>query len=146
MNTYKGARRGKFFPKNQHKWVDSNNIQFRSGIEQKFFALFDLSPSVISIASEKVIIPYFDEARQKQRKYYVDLIVKFKDKQGNIQVKLIEIKSYSESIPPKKPKRLTEAYNNKVATWITNQSKWRAATKFAKQRGYDFVVLSDRDL
>ena len=146
MNTYKGARRGRFTPSNSHKWVDSNNIQFRSGIEEKFFTLFDLSPSVISIASEKVIIPYFDEVRQKQRKYYIDLIVKFKDKQGNIQVKLIEIKSYSESIPPKKPKRLTEAYNNKVATWITNQSKWKAATAFAKQRGYDFVVLSERDL
>ncbi len=146
MNFYKGARRSKFSPRNPSKWVDPEHIIARSGLETKFFTLFDLSPNVIKIASEKIIIPYFDKANNKQRRYYTDLIVQYKTKSGEVKTKLIEIKSYSETIQPKKPKRITENYKHKVITWITNSSKWDAATRYAEQRGFEFCVLSERDL
>jgi len=146
MSMYSKARKGIFKPKNPSKWVSPNKIIYRSSIEQRYFTLFDLSSSVINIASEKVIIPYFDDARQKQRRYYIDLIVKYKDKQGEIKVKLIEIKSFTESILPKKPKRITENYKNAIATYITNQSKWKAATAYANKRGWEFVVMTEKNL
>ena len=146
MSKYSKARKGRFIPKNPWKWVNPNNIIFRSSIEQRYFSLFDLSASVIKIASEELAIPYFDKARNKQRKYFIDLIVKFKDKQGNIKTKLIEIKSFSESIKPKVPKRKTKNYQNAVATFITNQSKWETAKAYAEQRGFEFCILTERDL
>ncbi len=146
MSKYSKARKGKYLPRNPHKWVSPNNIIFRSSIEQRFFTLFDLSPSVIKIASEKVIIPYYDTVRNKQRKYYIDLIIKYKNKNEEIYTKLIEIKSFTESIEPKKPKRISEGYKNSIATWITNNCKWNAATKYADSQGFQFVVLTERDL
>ncbi len=146
MGKYSSARRGKYKPKNPHKWMTPNKIIYRSSIEKRYFILFDLSSSVTNIASEKVIIPYFDRVSNKQRKYYIDLIVKYKDKDDNISVKLIEVKSFTESIEPRKPKRITENYKSAVATYITNQCKWKAARHYANKRGWEFVVLTERDL
>ena len=146
MGKYSRAKKSIYKPRNPKKWINEGKIQSRSGIEQKWFTFFDLNSSVISIASERIIIPYFDPVNNKQRKYYVDLIVKFRDKNGDIKIKLIEIKSYSESIAPKKPKRITNNYKSAVLTWITNQAKWEAATRFAIKKGWEFVVLTEKNL
>ena len=146
MNKYKSARRGRFIPKNPSKWISPKKIEYKSSIEQRFFTFFDLSKSVIKIASEKVIVPYYDTVRQKRRRYYVDLIVQYRNNHDEIFTKLIEIKSFTESIEPKKPKRMTENYKNSVATYITNTCKWEAATAYAEQKGWTFIVLTERDL
>ncbi len=146
MSKYSKARKGIYRPLNPGKWISPNKIIFRSSIEQRWFTAFDLSPYVIKIASEKIIIPYFDKVKNKGRKYIIDLIVRYKNKKGNVYTKLIEIKSFSESIIPKKPKRITEGYKISVATWITNQCKWEAATAYAEKRGFEFIILTERDL
>jgi hypothetical protein len=145
MGKYSSARRGIFKPKNPSKWVNSKIIH-RSGLERKWFTLFDLDPSVLAIGSENVVVPYFDPVKQKVRKYYVDVVLKYKDRDGNIKIKLIEIKCFSESCQPKKPKRLTEAFRSSVMTFVTNEAKWEAATKYAKARGWEFTVLTERHL
>ncbi len=145
MNKYRSAKKGIFHPKNPKKWLQ-NKIIFRSNIERKYFNYFDLNPNVISIASERVVIPYFDPVKQKNRKYYVDLIIKFKDAAGDIKVRLIEIKSFTETIAPKKPKRITKNYEQSVYTYVTNQAKWDQATKWAKQNGCEFIVLSEKNI
>jgi hypothetical protein len=145
MNKYKGALKGIYKPKNPRKWIGAKII-FRSNLERKFFNLFDLNPNVISIASERIIVPYFDPVKNKPRNYYTDLIVKYKDKQGEVKIKLIEIKCSGEAREPKKPKRITERYKSSVLTWLTNKSKWEAATKYANSRGWEFIVLSEKNL
>ena len=145
MSKYASAKKGVFYPKNPKKWLQ-NKIIFRSNIERKYFNYFDVNPNVISIASEKIVIPYFDPVKQKYRKYYVDLIVKFKDKNNEIKVKLIEIKSSIEATAPKKPKRITNKYKSSVMTYITNQAKWEAATLTSKNKGWEFVVLTEKSL
>lgn len=146
MNKYKTARKGIFKPRNPHKWVNAGKIIHRSGLEKKWFTLFDLDPNVIAIGSETIVVPYFDPVRNKMRNYYVDNVIKYKDREGKVRVKLIEIKCWDESIQPKKPKRLTENYKHAVLTFVTNEAKWEAATKFAKARGWDFQVLTERHL
>ena len=146
MSKYSKARKGRFSPKNPGKWITPKRIIYRSSIEQRFFSTFDLSKSVIRIASEKVVVPYFDKVKNKQRRYYVDLIIQFVDKNNEVHTKLIEIKSSSESHEPKKPKRITESYKSAVATWITNSCKWNAATKYAEDRGWSFSVITEQDL
>ena len=146
MKKYASARKGIFKPRNPQKWVGAEKIIHRSGLEKKWFTLFDLDPNVIAVASEKVVVPYYDPVTQKQRRYYIDIIVKYKDREGNVKTKLIEIKCWNESHPPKKPKRLTEAYRSSALTYITNEAKWEAATRFAKQRGWEFKVLTEKHL
>ena len=31
-------------------------------------------------------------------------------------------------------------------TYIKNQSKWETATQYAKDRGYEFIILSEAEL
>ena len=144
-NKYKSARKGIYKPRNPSKWIQ-DRIIYRSGLEQKYFTYFDLNPNVTHIASERIIVPYFDKYNNKYRKYYTDLLVKFKDKDNNIQVKLIEIKTFCETIKPKKPKRMTNNYKQAVGTYITNICKWEAATAYSKKKGWEFCVLTERNL
>ena len=146
MSRYSRAKKSIYIPKNPKKWINEGKIVARSGIEKKFFSMFDLSKDVISIASEKIIIPYNNPVKNRAAKYYVDLIVKYKDKNGDIKIRLIEIKSYSESIPPKKPKKITNNYKSDVLTWIINSAKWEAAKIYAEKRGWTFVVITEKNL
>jgi hypothetical protein len=145
MNKYKGAIKRIYYPKNKHKWIQDKIIA-RSNLEQKWFVFFDLNKDVISIGSEKVIVPYFCPVKNKMRRYYTDMIVKYRDKYGTIQIKLIEIKCSGETVRPKKPKRITEKYASSVGTYITNKAKWEAADKFAKSQGWEFCILTEKDL
>ena len=145
MSKYSSARKGIFKPKNPIKWVNSKII-YRSGLEQKWFTLFDLSKDVLKIGSENIVVPYYDPVKKKMRKYYVDIVIQYKDREGENRIKLIEIKSFSESIIPKKPKRLTESYKSSVMTYVTNDAKWKAANIYAKKRGWEFAILTERQL
>jgi hypothetical protein len=143
---YASARKGIYTPKNPEKWVGADKVVYRSFLEKRWFNLFDKNMSVTHIGSENVVVPYFDPVKNKMRRYFVDLVVRYKDKDGNMKVKLIEIKSSSESTPPKRPKRETKSYRSNVMTWITNDAKWKAANKFAKERGWQFVILTEKNL
>jgi hypothetical protein len=68
-------------------------------------------------------------------------------KEGNILKKyLIEIKPLRQTTPPttkyKKKKHLL--YEQKQ--WIINSTKWDAARKYAKRKGYEFKIITDKDL
>jgi hypothetical protein len=145
MGKYSTARKGIFKPRNPKKWVNKKIIH-RSGLEKKWFTLFDLDPNVLAIGSENVVVPYFDPVTQKKRRYFVDVVIKYRDRDGEIKIKLIEIKCFEESIQPKKKKRITEAYTSSVLTFVTNEAKWEAATKYAKKRGWTFTVLTEKHL
>lgn len=146
MSKYKTARKGIFKPRNPQKWVNPGKIIHRSGLERKWFTLFDLDPNVLAIGSETIIVPYFDPVQNKMRNYYVDNVIKYKDREGNVKVKLIEIKCWEEAHQPKRPSRLTESYKHSVLTYVTNEAKWKAADKFARARGWEFAVLTERHL
>jgi hypothetical protein len=143
---YSSARKSRFSPTHPEKWVGADNIIARSFLEKKWFTLFDKNESVTNIGSENIVVPYFDPVKNKMRRYFVDLVVRYVDTDGLIKIKLIEIKSSSESSQPKKPKRMSASYKSAVLTWITNDAKWKAATAYAKQRGWEFVVLTERQL
>jgi hypothetical protein len=145
MGKYSSARKGIFKPRNPQKWVNDKIIH-RSGLERKWFTLFDLDPNVLKIGSENVVVPYYDPVKKKVRKYYVDVVLKYKDRDGNIKIKLVEIKCYGESIQPKRATRITEAYKSSVMTFVTNEAKWEAATKYALARGWEFAVLTEKHL
>ncbi|AEC53011.1 head completion protein [Synechococcus phage S-CRM01] len=102
---------GKFKPKNPHKYIgDSSNIIYRSSWEMTVMNYLDLREEVQSWQSEEKFVVYYDPITKKNRRYFPDFVVKFKNSKGEIVVEMIEVKPKSEvDGPPENPKRKQRA-------------------------------------
>jgi hypothetical protein len=138
---------GIYNPINKQKYKGNNNPAFRSSLEKRFFIFFDTSPHVIAWASESIVIPYYNSIDEKVHKYYIDLIAALKDKDGNVQKYLIEIKPYAQTMPPEqnnRKKSSTVLYEN--LAWHKNQAKWKAAQEYAAKKDMKFIILTEKFL
>ena len=106
----------------------------------------DYSHIVLVWGSETLKITYYNPVEKKTRRYFVDFYVKVKTKTGQIKKYIIEIKPHSQCLPPKKPKRRSSKYRNELQAYVRNQSKWRAAKKWAEKRDWEFIVLTEKEL
>lgn len=107
----------------------------------------DLNPSVIRWNSEGITVPYWSEADQKNRRYFVDFVIQLKSVDGEIKSILIEIKPDAETKPPSKRGRKKEStFLKECYTYQVNQDKWRHAQEWAKKNGMEFRVLTEYDL
>jgi hypothetical protein len=137
---------GRFTPKNPGKYNgDVKNIIFRSSWEYILLKWLDNEPNVISYSSEETVIPYRSPVDGKMHRYFVDFAVTMKTKEG-IKKFLVEVKPHSQTIEPKKPKRLTEGFKKQVYTYLINKAKWDAATAFAKHFNAEFIILTENEL
>jgi hypothetical protein len=137
------AYRGKFTPKNKDKYVgDYTNITYRSLWERNTFRWIDANNDIVKWNSEEVVIPYRCATDNKMHRYFIDLW--FKTKDGKTYI--IEIKPKSQTTPPKSPARRTRKYISEAMTYAKNQSKWMAATEFAKDNGITFQVWTEDTL
>lgn len=125
---------------------DPTNIVCRSSWETKFVKWCDRNPSVLKYASEEFSIPYYSQADQKWRRYFVDFVIQLKQSDGNIKNFLIEIKPEQQTRPPKQGKKKTKTYLKEVYDWQVNNDKWNAAEQFAKDNNMEFIVLNEYDL
>jgi hypothetical protein len=138
---------GEFKPKNINKYRGSYPILYRSSLELKVMRWFDDNSNVLSWGSESVVIPYFSPIDERSHRYFVDFIVNLKTKEGEIKKLLIEVKPFKQTIKPllspyKKPTTLM--YENRQ--YILNQVKWEAAKEWAQKRGYEFLVLTEKNI
>ena len=141
------AYSGYFRPKNPKKYVgDHTNIVYRSSWECKVMTWLDTNPSIISWASEELIIPYISPVDNRYHRYFPDFLVKVQGKDGVTRTMIIEIKPRRQTKEPVKKKRVTKQYINEVTTWGVNQAKWKAAEEYALDRGWQFKVLTEDDL
>jgi len=143
-----GYQQGKYRPKNPDKYHgDCSNVIFRSSYERKIFEYCDLNESVIYWESEEKVIPYLDPITGRMKRYFPDVFIKYKDKEGNIRKVLIEIKPKRDLIEPEKnPKRRTKSWVYRVQTWARNQAKWAAAKNWCEDRGYEFKIFTELEL
>ena len=132
-------RQGKFKPINPQKYVGNvSNIIYRSSYELKFFIFCDNEPNIIQWNSEEFIVKYISPIDKREHRYFLDAWIKYKDKTGKEHIELIEIKPFSQTIEPKKPKNKRQrdkAFNNymkQVETWLINNAKWKAATQISQ--------------
>lgn len=138
MMTYKG----KYKVKNITKYKgDPTNVIYRSMWERHVFKWCDETPSVISWSSEEVVIPYLYEVDKRYHRYFADLKVSF----DTGKTYLIEIKPAKELTPPKGDRR-TKRYLSESLTFIKNQNKWKAANEYALDRGWEFVIWTEKEL
>ena len=141
------AYSGRFTPKNPQKYVgDYKNIIYRSTWEAKVMVWLDKNPTIISWASEELVIPYISPVDGKRHRYFPDFLVKYQTSDGKIKTMLIEVKPKKQSMEPKRKKTITPQYIREVATWSVNQAKWAAATELCLDRGWEFKIFTEDDL
>ena len=143
----KGYKQGFFVPQNPSKYIGQGNPVYRSGWELKFFRWADKNDNILFWGSENIIIPYTNPLDQKVHRYFVDNFIVFKDKDGNKKKFLIEIKPSSQVAKPELSNRKKKStIIHEQTTWITNQAKWEAAKRWADKKGYQFLILTEKEL
>jgi CRISPR/Cas system CMR-associated protein Cmr5 small subunit len=125
---------------------DPTCIIMRSSWETRFASWCDKNPSVIKWSSEETIIPYRCPTDDKVHRYFVDFKIQIKNKEGLLKTYLIEVKPAKQTQPPVYPGRNTQRYLTESMTFIKNQAKWKAATDWAKDRGYEFKIITEYEL
>lgn len=140
--TYKGI----FKPQNPQKYNgDATNIIYRSSWELRVMKYFDVHPNVIWWASEELSIKYLNPIDQKIHRYFPDFIVKMKNTDGKVITYVIEVKPFNQTQQPVR-KRKTQKFINESVTYVINQSKWKAADEFCQEHGWQFKVITEKEL
>lgn len=141
------AYSGRFIPKNPKKYIgDSNNIIYRSSWECKVMSWLDQNPAIISWASEELIVPYISPVDNRKHRYFPDFIVKMRTKDGTLKTMMLEVKPKKQTVQPEIRKRITKQYLQEVTTWGVNQAKWKAATEYCLDRGWEFKLITEDHL
>lgn len=140
----KKYRQGIFTPKNQSKFIGSKAV-YRSGLELKFFRFCDDSNNILKWSSENVVVPYVSPVDGRVHRYYVDNYIKVKEG-SEIKNYLVEIKPYRQTKPPTTKYRKRQHLLYEQKQWAVNQSKWESAEKFAKAKGWKFIIITEKDL
>jgi len=139
--------KGKFQPKNSQKYNgDPTKIIYRSLWERKFMKFCDDKKNILQWSSEEVIVPYRSPIDNRMHRYYVDFLVTSINRNGIKETLLIEVKPKRQCKPPKKKSRVTRGYIKEVKAWGINSAKWEAATEYAENRGWKFIILTEDDL
>jgi hypothetical protein len=106
----------------------------------------DENKSVLQWSSEEIAIPYRSPLDNRIHRYFPDFYVKGMDESGNLTEMLIEVKPKKETVEPTKKKRVTKQYITEVTTWGKNQAKWRAASDYCSDRGWQFKIMTEKEL
>jgi hypothetical protein len=142
------AYKGRYSPVNKEKYQGNpTNVIYRSLWERKFMKWCDLSESVIKWGSEETVVPYVSPLDNKIHRYFIDFYVQLRDKDGILKSYLVEVKPKKYTKPPKtNPKRKTRAWFSEVKNWGVNEAKWKAAEEFAKDKNWQFIILTEDHL
>jgi len=122
------------------------NIVYRSSWECRVMNWLDKNPSIVSWASEELIIPYKSPVDNRMHRYFPDFVVKVRGQDGKTRTMMLEVKPKYQTKPPEQKKRVTKQYIREVTTWGVNQAKWTAAEEYCKDRGWEFKLITEDHL
>jgi hypothetical protein len=140
-------RQGVYKPINKEKFSGNQDPIYRSSWELKFFRWADKNSKVVRWGSESIIVPYISPLDNRVHRYFVDNFIVFLNPEGKPKKYLIEIKpstSVSRPVISERKRKSTMIYEQK--TWVVNQAKWEAAKKWADKKGYEFIILTEKEL
>ena len=113
----------------QNKYLNSEHFpKYRSSWELQFMKYCEASEKVKKWTVESIAIPYIHPNDNEQHRYFPDFMILMQDDNKNIIKFLIEIKPSNQK-------------NNPI-----NKAKWEAAEKWCKERGYKFIILTEKEL
>lgn len=135
-------RKSVYIPRNKEKYIGkSKHCIARSSWERKFMEYCETSASIVSWCSECVVVPYMFNG--KMRRYFPDFLVIMSDGRKV----LIEIKPARETKPPRKTKKKSKkTIMYESVTYIRNQKKWESAQAFCHKKGWEFKILTEKEL
>jgi hypothetical protein len=128
--------------------INENKVElnYKSSLEYKAIKYADYNKHVVKFSLEPFAIKYIKPTDGKYHRYYIDLFLEFSSGDKLI----VEIKSKSETLPPKKPKKTTNKstknYQKALMTYSINMAKWTAAREFAEKNKIKFVILTEEQL
>lgn len=141
------AYKGSFKPNNPQKYKGNpSNIIYRSRWELMLMQKFDSHPDVLEWSSEEIIIPYISPMDNKIHRYFPDFYIKRKGIDGLVESILIEVKPFNQTKPPKILEKPNRRYLQEVSQWGINSSKWKYAEAYCKDRGWKFIIITEKDL
>ena len=141
-NSYKG----KFTPQNPKKYNGNpDNIIYRSSWELRCMKWFDDNPNIIWWSSEELAIPYYSPVDKRMHRYFPDFIIKVKRKDDTIMTYVVEVKPEAQTKKPTQ-KRKTKQFIKESITYVVNQMKWKAADEFCHAHGWQFKIVTEKDL
>ena len=140
--------KGKFKCQNPDKYKGNHMlIEYRSSWEKNFMNYLDTRQEIEWWQSEEKAIWYFDPVSKRKRRYFPDFIIHFKRSDGIMVTEVIEIKPYRQTQTPNpNPKRKTQAWFKEWCTFATNKAKWDAAMEWSENRGYNFRIITEKDV
>lgn len=136
------AYKNYFKPNNRKKYIgDAENIYCRSLWERRFCKYLDENVNVSRWGFEQIKIPYLLESDNKIHTYVPDFIIETKNK----QITVIEIKPLKQTKAPKIKKNKKYSIQE-CLTYSMNTSKWSSALKYCASKGWDFKILTEKDI
>lgn len=137
---------GKYTPKNPSKYKgDPSNIIYRSNWERRVMKFLDENKNCIWWASEEMSVPYVSPTDNKRHRYFPDFIAHMKQKDGSLKTLMLEVKPEKQTKLPTQ-KRKTQTFLKETVTYAINQEKWRAADLFCKEHGWQFMLITEKEL
>jgi hypothetical protein len=132
---------GYYAAKNVEKYVgDLDKIRYMSSWELNFFKFLDGNPNVLRWSSENIAIPYMKPTDGRIHKYYPDIWIEYRNRDGEILQEILEIKPKSQVTLGKRPSQYEQLQ------WAVNVSKWKAAQAFCQAKGIKFRILTEDEL
>ena len=139
--------KGKYKVRCPYKYKgDPTKVIYRSLWELKFMKYCDSNINILEWGSEEMYVWYRSPVDNRPHRYFPDFYIKAKESNGKIKKYIIEVKPKRQTAPPAKPKRQTKGYLREAFEYAKNQAKWKAANEWCIDRGFEFKVLTEKEL
>jgi hypothetical protein len=139
-------KQGIFSPIHKEKYKGTFPIIYRSGLELRFMRWVDSNSNILSWGSESVIIPYQNPLTGRVSRYFTDFNVTLRNKNGQIEKFIVEIKPSSQTVPPNQKQKNKKTLMRQQAEYVKNQAKWLAATAFCESKNSRFIIITEKHL
>ena len=141
------AYKGKYKVRCPYKYKgDPTKVIYRSLWELKFMRYCDSNINILEWGSEEMYVWYRSPVDNRPYRYFPDFYIKARESDGKIKKYIIEVKPKKQTAPPAKPKRQTKGYLREAFEYARNQAKWKAANEWCIDRGFEFKVLTEKEL
>ena len=141
------AYKGKYKVRCPYKYKgDPTKVIYRSLWELKFMRYCDSNINILEWGSEEMYVWYRSPIDNRPHRYFPDFYIKARESDGKIKKYIIEVKPKKQTAPPAKPKRQTKGYLREAFEYARNQAKWKAANEWCIDRGFEFKVLTEKEL
>jgi hypothetical protein len=111
-----------------------------------FASWCDKNPSIVKWNSEETIIPYRCPTDNNIHRYFVDFKIQVRSKDSSLKTYLVEVKPQKQTVAPVYPGKQTQRYLTESLTFMKNKAKWSAAVEYAKDRGWEFKIITEHEL